>query len=105
MKPALERPRRRGFAGVEQGVLDRVHFPAVERARGIVVRAVGAAENIVVVRIRGRGVGEGDGHFVRGRGDVGGAEKFGAPALVPEPGSMGLLLVGGLGFLGRRRRS
>ena len=36
---------------------------------------------------------------------VGGAEKFGAPALVPEPGSMGLLLVGALGLLGRRRRS
>ena len=36
---------------------------------------------------------------------VGGAEKFGAAALVPEPGSMGLLLVGALGFLGRRRRS
>ena len=36
---------------------------------------------------------------------VGGAEKFGAPALVPEPGSMGLMLVGALGLLGRRRRS
>ena len=37
-------------------------------------------------------------------GLVGGPEKFGAPALVPEPGSMGLLLVGALGVLGRRRR-
>ena len=30
--------------------------------------------------------------------------KFGAPALVPEPGSLGLLMVGALGLLGRRRR-
>ena len=31
-------------------------------------------------------------------------EKFGAPALVPEPGSAALLLIGALGFLSRRRR-
>ena len=35
---------------------------------------------------------------------AGGADKIGGPALVPEPGSMGLLLVGALGFLGHRRR-
>ncbi len=32
-------------------------------------------------------------------------EKFGAPALVPEPGSLALLMVGALGCLSRRRRS
>ena len=42
--------------------------------------------------------------FGDGLAFVGGAEKFGAPALVPEPGSMGLLLVGALGFLSRGRR-
>ena len=31
-------------------------------------------------------------------------EKIGAPALVPEPGSLGLLLAGTLGLLGRRKR-
>ena len=35
---------------------------------------------------------------------AGGAEKFGAPALVPEPGSLGLLMVGALGVMSRRRR-
>ena len=30
-------------------------------------------------------------------------EKLGAPALVPEPGALGLLMVGALGVLGRRR--
>ena len=35
---------------------------------------------------------------------VGGPEKFGAAALVPEPGSLGLLVVGALGFAARRRR-
>lgn len=34
------------------------------------------------------------------------AEKFGAPAaLVPEPGTLGLLMVCALGLLGRRRRA
>ena len=42
--------------------------------------------------------------FGDGMAFAGGPEKFGAPALVPEPGSMGLLLVGALGFLSRRRR-
>ena len=36
---------------------------------------------------------------------TGGPEKFGAPALVPEPGSLGLLLVGALGLVSRRRRA
>ena len=31
-------------------------------------------------------------------------EKFGAPALVPEPGVLGLLMVGALGVVARRRR-
>ena len=35
---------------------------------------------------------------------AGGPEKFGAPALVPEPGSLGLLLTAALGLLARRRR-
>ncbi len=35
---------------------------------------------------------------------IGEAEKFAAPALVPEPGAFGLLLVGAAGFLGRWRR-
>ena len=34
---------------------------------------------------------------------AGGPEKSGAPALVPEPGALGLLLVGALGVLVRRR--
>ena len=36
---------------------------------------------------------------------TGGPGKSGVSAVVPEPGSMGLLLTGALGFLGRRRRS
>ncbi len=35
---------------------------------------------------------------------AGGPDKFGAPALAPEPGSAALLLVGALGVIGRRRR-
>ncbi len=35
---------------------------------------------------------------------TGGPEKFGAPALVPEPGALGLLLIAALGLLARRRR-
>ena len=42
--------------------------------------------------------------FGDGLAFAGGPEKFGAPALVPEPGSLGLLLTGSLGLLGRRRR-
>jgi hypothetical protein len=33
------------------------------------------------------------------------APGFGAPAAVPEPGALALLVVGALGLLGRRRRS
>lgn len=36
---------------------------------------------------------------------TGGPGKSAVSAVVPEPGSMGLLLTGALGFLGRRRRS
>ena len=35
----------------------------------------------------------------------GAGEKFGGPALVPEPGTFGLLLIGALGMAARRRRS
>ena len=35
----------------------------------------------------------------------GAPEKFGAAVLIPEPGSLALLMVGALGCLGRRRRS
>jgi|GEM_PF-1377120 len=34
-----------------------------------------------------------------------GVEEFGAPGVVPEPGSLSLLLLGALGMLGRRRRA
>jgi hypothetical protein len=38
-------------------------------------------------------------------GDGGGkAPSFGGGAVVPEPGTIGLLLVGALGMMGRRRR-
>ena len=37
--------------------------------------------------------------------DFGGSDVGSAAGVVPEPGSIGLLLVGALGFLGRRRRS
>ena len=43
--------------------------------------------------------------FGDGLSFAGEPEKFGAPALVPEPGSLALLMVGALGVLGRRRRS
>ena len=43
--------------------------------------------------------------FGAGGALTGEPEKTGAAALVPEPGAMGLLLAGGLGFLARRRRS
>ena len=36
---------------------------------------------------------------------AGGADRFCAPALVPEPGSLGLLLVGALWLVSRRRRA
>ncbi len=42
--------------------------------------------------------------FGDGLAFAGEPEKLGAPALVPEPGALGLLLAGGLGLLGRRRR-
>ena len=35
----------------------------------------------------------------------GAPEKFGAAALIPEPGALGLLMVGALGFMSRRRRA
>ena len=43
--------------------------------------------------------------FGDGLGLAGEPEKFGAPALVPEPGALGLLAVGALGLMGHRRRN
>lgn len=38
-------------------------------------------------------------------GGEGGGKSFGGGAVVPEPGTLGLLIVGALGMLGRRRRA
>src|SRR4051794_24498209 len=67
----LKRPHCRGFAEVELRALERFHFAPIERTGGIVFRAVDAAENLVVMRIRRRRRGERNRQSVRRRAEAG----------------------------------